>query len=516
MAVKIWNRTSYQLVVPGVGGRPLGVGEAREYEGVEYDDLINRGSIQTLLKKQKIKLQNLDDLDVRFAGEWNNTPHLTLGEHEYWIDANGDTRVVEGTPTSDTDGEVLGGGAGALQYEPIYMDEIRSFGRTFAQMRASFFNFFTNQSKGTWDVLYKYCYWRFTWDSSEPWGEWQKFDTEDDLFTYLEATIPSSGGAYTPHVIRFQTYEEVDTQDPFPMKVVHRNSLVASMMGRGNYTSRQPLDRYGVSSTFDAPSYYINFYGELAQRFVQADTGTLPGTNNNGAVWYTNRTRSYLNFPKIGIGSAIQISLPGSRGAVWDTVGLNWVSPAPTGSYTIQQPFLLMEWSRNKQLQIVTSPSSATWGMAATRTTAALVFPVVNGQYRAYAVYAYGHDTFATESIDTGIYELTIKCQYRHAFAPIYHTISDPWYTYGADGEHMMWSHWKVIQQAPLAVRSILYERQPESTGRNPDSNTYPEKVYLARRNKETGVRSSWYPLYSIRRRIPHAAYMIEPAAYQK
>lgn len=139
----------------------------------------------------------------------------------------------------------------------------------------------------------------------------------------------------------------------------------------------------------------------------------------------------------------------------------------------------------------------------------------MNGNYRGYIVYPYNYDSFATESFDLGDYELVLKLTYRNTSRPLYKVV-EPWRTVGTDGEHFMWSHWFVVTPAPLWMDSVLMSKAPGSSGRNPDSNTFPEKVFVARRNKTTGARSSWYPLYSIRRRVPYASYRVLPAQYPR
>ena len=511
MAVKIWNLSKFRMVVPGVGGPALRSGEARVYTDVQYDALVNNGNVQDLLLGHKIKIKNMDDMDVQFAGGWNESPHMTIGTHEYWIDASGDTRVVDGTPTSDTDGTVLGSGGGVVA-EPIYADTIPSASRTFAQVRSAFFGWFKNQGIGDWDSLFKYCYWSFGYSYAD-WTPFQQFATTNDMFTWMEANLPTSGGSYTQS-IKFQLMEHVDTEDTFPQTLVHRNSLTASILGKHRYNRRRQA--YGVASAFNAPQYYTNFYNELAQRFVQADTGVLPATNNDGAVWHTLRTRSKHGLMKVG--ATMYVSTPGARAAVWNSSAANWVSPAPTGAYAAQAPFLLMEWRRNKILQLSNPPSSTEWGRAATESVSALVFPLVHTtspQYRAYALYPYNYDSFATERFDTAEYDLVLKLVYRNTSRPTYRVLDNTWYTVGSDGEHMMWSHWVVVTPSPLWLTSVLADKAPGSTGRNPDSNTYPDKVYVARRNKTTGARSQWYPLYSIRRRTPYSPYRLVPARYR-
>ena len=43
-----------------------------------------------------------------FTSAWNGSNPLKLGAYTFWVDATGDLRVVSGTPSSDTDGTVVG------------------------------------------------------------------------------------------------------------------------------------------------------------------------------------------------------------------------------------------------------------------------------------------------------------------------------------------------------------------------------------------------------------------------
>jgi len=510
MAVKITNSTDKKLVLPLVNGRVyLKPRESRIYERLSYDEVIIYPAFSEAIKGNLIKVENLDNLDIKFNSDWDKGPHLTIGDYEYWIDAHGVTRVRNGKPLYDEDGEVLGSDSSVKV--PIYSEAIPVSGRTFSQVRLSFFRWFPNEAMGTWDTLYKYCLWSISYDGGTNWTGYFKFDTESDFFTWLESVVPSSGGTYTVGSVLFRIREQVDTQDTFPKSVAHRNSLVASIIGRGNYNSRWPVNCSGVDPLFNSPSYYNNYYNELGRRIVQANTGVLPATNNDGVVWHTRRTRSKHGLPKVGTYVTIN---SGARDAVWDTVGSTWVTPAPGGSYTVQSPLLLTEWNRKKLLSVSGSPSNTEWGIAATNSVSAIIFPVINSgspQYRAYVIYPYNYDSFSTEKFDTSEYELTMKLVYRNTSRPIYKVVQ-PWPTVGSDGEHLMWSHWTVVSTSPLNVRSVLNDKAPGSSGRNPDSNTYPDRVYIARRHKEAGIRSNWYPLYSIRRRTPYSPYRIMPS----
>jgi hypothetical protein len=44
---------------------------------------------------------------VNLGGTWNG-PHLTMGAYHFWVDASGKLRICNGSPTSDSDGAVVG------------------------------------------------------------------------------------------------------------------------------------------------------------------------------------------------------------------------------------------------------------------------------------------------------------------------------------------------------------------------------------------------------------------------
>ena len=505
MGVKIWNLAGYKLVLPEVGLPALGIGEGREYPNLEYDSLLNNSSIRKLKDTGKIKLKNLDDMDIQFADGWEDTPKLTLGDYQVWLDANGKPRYSEGPPTSDDDGEPFGG---MESLEQVYSDVAVVAGVSFLTVRNTLFTErVNNRSLGTWDSVYKYCYWSFWWHNAGVWSSPQQFPTEDAFFTWLEAHVPSVGTSYAS-VFKLRAYETIDTADVFPQQLRHRNSLVASILGKGNWTRRAVVDRSGASYSFNRPAYYLNFYGELGQRFVQADFGVLPPTNNDGVIWHTQRNRTAWNFPKVG--QVIDLSaLPNNRGAVWDNGIGNWVTPAPAASYSFRTPFLLYEAHKSKMLAIDTGPTPE-WREFALDGVAALVFPVQNNSnadQHAYVVYPHGADSFITEYFNLLEYELCLKLEYRHTYSPIYLSVPTP--QQSDSGEHLMWSHFPNGGGASILLQREYGGQRYRSSA---DTNALPTKVWVARRNKTTGARSQWYPLYTIRRRIPHASMRIEPA----
>jgi hypothetical protein len=499
MPVVVTNQSTTTLNIPLVEDVLRG-GETRSYSGVEYDLFVNDYRIRDLIDRHLITVASEDD--IPFASRWNGEPKFHMGDYHYWVDENGDTRIKQGDATSDADGDTLGSGS---KNQPVLSLHAYTQGRSFAQLRATFFNSMSNQGMGTWDNLYKYCMWSFSLPNSTTWSTPQRYTTQDALFSWLEANLPSAGGVYTENIVRFRLTEEENTSDTFPTRLVHRNSLVASMMGRGQWVSRWTTERSGVSSQFNAPSYYLNYYNELGIRFVQEATGNTPGTNNDGVVWYSNRRRSMWGLPQIG--ASVNLNLPNQRKAVWDNTGMAWVAPAPTGGYTLQQPFILHEYRKNRILGIESStgPVRRYYELNA---VSALVYPAVNGgRYYSFVVYPMNTDVWATEWIDTSVYEMQLKLVYSQTNRPTYVSLT-PLPTFSQ--ERMMWSHFPVG-----GGNSLLFPKNPSQITSHVDSAVVPSKVYLCRREKATGIRSRWTHLYNVKRRVPQVSMKVEPARFK-
>lgn len=507
MAVKITNLTDHSFVVPIIGGPPLKGGVAKDYPDIEYDKLINNPSIKAAIADRQIDIENLDLIDGRFASAWNEDPKLTLGEEKFWFDSNGDLRVNTGEPTSDFDGRPIGSATHPVEH--VYSDYVSMIGWTLASVRTNFFNMFHNKTMGTWDTLWKYCLWSFSNQLQSNWTTPTRFATQADFFTFLESFVPNNGTFYSEGV-HLQSFEEVDQSDAFPRLLRHRNSLVASILPWQSWSrKRNPNYCYGVNGKFNAPNYFLNFFGELAQRFVQLDTGVLPATNNDNAIWHTRQSRNLWNLPKIGQAVTLPTGTrPGS--AVWNTSTLSWVTPAPQDYYVFQQPMTLYENARQRFLSQDKGPTPS-WRQFAYIGPAALVYPVIgttNPNHRAYVIYPHSADTFITEKIDLATYELCFKLVYNHDNRPRYFTLNTPWQA--TDGEHHMWSHF--VELFPGYYRSFLAKKAWQSLHKSMDHNMLPSKVYLSRRNTTTNLRSPWVPLYTIKRRIPQTAFRIEPA----
>jgi len=506
MAIRVTNLLNSMQVIPGVSGPPFQPREIRNIQYIEYDAFINNRDITSAINNKSIAVHNLDDMDIKYESEWDKVPKLELGDYSIWIDSTGKPRIVDGTPTSDTDGDAFGG---SEEFEQVYSDVAIVNGLSFLQVRNSLFQSrVKNRSLGTWDSVFKYCYWSFWWKSTSVWSVPLQFSTANDFFTWLETNLPIAGSSYNTN-FKLRAYEVIDTQDVFPQTVQHRNSLVASIVGRGRWSRRsQQADRSGVDYNFNAPRHYLNFYGELGQRLVEADLGVLPATNNDKIVWHTQRNRTSWNFPKVG--SYINLTgMVNARGAVWDNGIVNWVTPAPAGLYVVENPIVLQEFEKSGLLGIDTSPSPE-WRTFSTDSVSALVFPVhalTNPDQKAYVLYPHGADTFITEYFDLADYELVLKLIYRNTYSPIYVEMPTP--QQSDQDEFHMWSHFPNGGGTSVLIRRKYGAFQYVS---GTDNNMYPTKVLMARRNKLTGARSRWYPLYTIKRRIPYAAIRIEPS----
>jgi hypothetical protein len=504
MAVKVKNNYPKPFTVPDPIGGTLQPGEERTYPYIEWDEVINDARIKphTLTSPPGLIITNLDATDVSFTSEWNGSDPLWMGNYQLFFDPDGVPRYNDsGTgPTNGYDGELMGG---SRQLSPVHAEPHRTEGRAFSNVRSAFFNGWQNRDMGTWDTLFKYCFWQFASSVDGVFGEPQKFSTQDELFTYMESTLPTSGTTYTSNTL-FRLFDEVDGEDHFPEKVVFRNSLLASILGRKQWTKRSPSERYGVSSNFNAPSYYTNFYNELGQRLVQFTTSTLPPTNNDNVVWHTNRNASQWCLPSTG--GDINV-LANQRGAAWDNTTSSWVSPAPAGLYQFQTPFLIHELRRNRVLAMGYEGGYSR-RVFELNSIAVMVYPAVSaGRYWGYAFYAHGADTWATEYLDTSVYDMVIKIAYGRTFRPIYKVISP--YIY--DLEQSMWNLFPTGGGA-----SILLPKKEGGQGyaSSPDSAFVPDRVYMARRNKQTGVRSRWYPLFTIKKRVPQANNRVLPSRY--
>jgi hypothetical protein len=411
------------------------------------------------------------------------------------------------------------------EMEPVYQDFVPLQGKTFAAVRALFFSqFMYNRTIGDWSSLYRYCWWQFsTLAMAGSYTDPQRFATSNAFFSYMEALEPTTLPNIYDRGLYIRTYEEVDLADPFPVLLRHRNSITAAIKGNRNWNrSNNPTaQQWGINIKFNF-AYYLNFVNELPMRFVSTNPGTvlpwppyLPQHDN--VVWHPRGTHSKWRWPKVG--STVTISNPSAR-MVWDAVASNFV-PAPVTSYSILDPFFLEEPYRGRLLAIeAPSPPpppppppvgpidaehrrhELTWPLS-------LVFPVVaydgpTPRWYAYLIYPHGADTWITEAFPTGTYELILCCKYKHTFRKQYFAYSGPGKPYSGSDVNFLWH-----------TDPILFARMGGLTP-GVDEDAVPFQIDMARRNKLTGKRSKWYPLFTITRRIAHAAFRVDPASWKR
>lgn len=502
MPCTISNRTPYRLNIPNVDDILMPY-ETKTYAFVERDVLVNDPRVVDLVTTRKIIIQA--EPGSSFAAAWDTNAPFRMEPYQMWLDASDTLRMVDGVPVSDTDGFVVGGGEPSYPLETVQNQIVRIRGRSFAQVRSSFFGWWWHDdAMATWDNYWQYCLWSFAPTIGAHdlvWSPLTRFATQGDLFDYMEVYIPSSGGVYSEEVA-FRIIDEIDARDPYPVTLVHRNSLVASMAGRSRWT-RKRNTWYGVDSKFNAPAYYTNFYGELGSRFVQTATSILPAINNDDCVWYPRASRSLWHWPTNGSGVVIGTN---SRGAAWDTITGTWITPAPAGHYVVSDPFLLHEYRRNKILNIYDT-NDTYLRQYEMDSVAAQVFPCVSqSRYWGFLVQPHGGDTWVTEYHDTTRYVVTLKLRYSGAFRHRYVGIS-PWPTPYGNRERLQWSHFD-----PLGSGSYLLRKQRSQFKADVDTNVIPTTVYMCRRDVTTGRRSRWVPIYNIKRRLNNASLRIEPA----
>jgi hypothetical protein len=433
------------------------------------------------------------------AANWtSNNPTLAQGELAFETDTRL-AKMGDGTTPWNSLAYWPTGSGNAIEFEPQFQESSPLYGVTPAQ----FPNIFPQRWKTyqrrnlNWDQYLKYLFWAFFCPESNSLLPAARYATLADMATALQSIVPMSGGAYQGTVLLW-TYDAYDPQDPYPMERHCRNSLVATMQGSRRWLRRQPSHRYGVSGNFNAPAYYMNFYGRLGIEFVTAYNNQVPPTNNDGVVWYSNAKRGGLwKYPKVGS----YLTLPSIGGpyrpAVWDTVAQAWVTPAPGGSYVIQPPFYLHEPRRGAMLRIdrMVSGSDIYFPIQG---VAAAVHPLVQGNYVAFLVTPSGFDCWWTDPVGTG-YEHTVKLRYRNEVSDRMLVLSP----YLWDGEREMYHHFL------SGVRSYFFPENNASM--HLDSDLLPTKVMIARRNQTTGVRSPWVKIGRLDRRLINAPLRFQP-----
>jgi len=405
---------------------------------------------------------------------------------------------------NNVQGKVVGLGGNLpshVRLEPSFHDHCNCRGWTPAALGSgnSFLNRFWNRANTDWNNHWKYKWWEFfpQGGTVDPFGP-RRFDTTVELANYLADNLPMLAGNYDDGV-NVRCYDAVDYADSFPRIRIVRNSIIGSVRGRRRWLVGFSSETCGISSGFNAPNYYAGgFPGNTGRLFVQKYTGFLPGTNNDDVVWATRKKRTMWSFPKVG--NLIQDLPPGARRAAWNTNTLNWVTPAPQLSYAFQNPFLWYENYWGGVLAVgYPSDLGQSYREAVLNGPAALVFPVVSGDHVAFAVYPMGFDTFYTDRLGTDE-ELITKATFKRQSTPRYKVLTsssvdrdvEMFHTGDGGGNHFMQStDW------------------PNSSN---DGIRVPHKVYVAKRNTVTGVRSKWVKLGIFHHRVPHSSHRFDPA----
>jgi len=113
MAVRIINNLEAQIYVGSPVNGSLARRETKDFQYLAYDDVINTEEVARIINAEYITVINLDDLGgASFVSEWDQEPKLRLGTYTFWVDATNSLRMVNGTPSNDLDGVIIGPGSG--------------------------------------------------------------------------------------------------------------------------------------------------------------------------------------------------------------------------------------------------------------------------------------------------------------------------------------------------------------------------------------------------------------------
>lgn len=443
------------------------------------------------------------------AAQWTAAdPTLAQGELGIETDTNLGKLGDGATPWTALAYWPTGASGGAIHFDPLFQEKASLSSKTIASFPAAFESYWVSRRHGSWDALYKYLWWSFYNPGNDTWLAPAQYASYADIATALMTIVPNNGTNWdNATFVDVYTYDAVDHQDSYPKERHCRNSILASMKGSGRHLVRSQDERSGVNSLFNT-AYFTslqtrpvnNTLGiELVRKYT--NDAQIPGTNDNGAVWYSGGKRGGLwNFPKVG--EAVEINA-GTRKAVWN--GTNWVTPAPGGSYIIQPPFFLHEPNRAKAL-LLDYMSDAEAITYPTKGVAVAIHPVVDGNNVAFLATAAGFDSWWTEALPVE-YEHTARVIYRHESGDRVVVIPRA----GGTVEKSMYTHF-----VPGAGARNSYFFKDEGQRMSLDSDTtIPTKVQVARRHTTTGVRSPWVTLGVVKRRLKNIPLRFDPA-YRK
>ena len=353
---------------------------------------------------------------------------------------------------------------------------------------------------GSWDDLLKYCWWELKVNGASLSPPRRVTSPEELVGSVILPYLTDVGGGNYSGSVAFKLSIEVDTEDTFSHIRICRNSLIASARGRNFYNSREP--RSGMNGLFNTPAYYLNFWNETGQRFIEHYTGVVPGTNNDGVVWWPNNNASKNNWIKIGDSVNLPTS-PFARAACWNPVGTAYINaPLPLGRWIAQEPFLWTEIGKARFLTMESIVDPYIY-QASLLGPSAMVFPLVHevDGYISFLVHAHSFDTFYTDYVNTAEWELALKVSYRQTKHSYYTTLTP--IQSDSDGQ----GHTKTMFNLFDGGVNPKYKMAVKSS---PDSNLYPTKLHVCRRNIHTGVHSPWMPLAVLKRRIPNTPLRLD------
>jgi len=359
------------------------------------------------------------------------------------------------------------------------------------------FDLWHGRDWSTWTNMYRYCWWDLKIRNYRFPQPIRVTSPEELVRSVARPYLFDEGGGNFSGSISFKLSLEVDEDDMFPQLRVCRNSLVASARGRHRYNRHSSISS-GISGAFNSPSYYLNFWGQTGQLFVQHYTSVLPATNNDGVVWWPLNIETKENWIKIG--NPVELLGP-NRTACWDTVGLAYTTPAPGGSWTAQQPFLWTESYKN-QLLVTENIAGPAQNLRALDGPTALVYPLTQGTNVAFLVHAHSFDSFVTDYIDSD-HQLVMKVKYRGNKHSYYTTLTSI-----SDDDDFLGNKKSQFSFFPVGGGSPLYKSPKKSTI---DSNNTPTKIQICRRNIHTAVHSPWVTLATLKRRLPNAPMRLDP-----
>ena len=381
-----------------------------------------------------------------------------------------------------------------------------------------------------WSDFAKYLIWIFyDRDNCKFVGEPQRFATFDDWLAYVRAIITNDGSVYTSRLVAY-TYDVVDTQDTYPMLRRCRNSMYSHIRGRYKTTASTGSDTRGVSPEFDAGKFYseignldgiggTKWWGNLGRNFLAMTNkmsvqGIIPimlnnvpavDTNNNDIVWISKSSRNCWNFPKVG--QYLLKSL-----FCWDDNDSIYRTPGTPLNFQVQIPFLLYD---NRQFggldtQSITKVKNASRAMSS---VAIMVFPMhsigdedpyLGHNLWAFLMKPFGADTLITDYVDESKYEIEVQLYHRQGVRNKYMRWPVKQHN-GTEESLLQFYNGKTGLCHLWDAHGLIYQN-------NIDTSSIPSGVAIARRDKTTNVRSSWTPVFQMRRRLPNAPLRIDPA----